>query len=59
MRSKTQGQAFPQCVFDHWQLMAEDPLNPATKAATIVADTRKRKGLSEGVPPLDKYYDKL
>lgn len=59
LRSKTQGQAFPQCVFDHWQLMAEDPLNPVTKAATIVAETRKRKGLSEGVPPLDKYYDKL
>ncbi|XP_002157788.1 translation elongation factor 2 [Hydra vulgaris] len=59
LRSKTQGQAFPQCVFDHWQLLAEDPLDPVTKAAAIVAETRKRKGLSEGVPPLDKYYDKL
>ncbi len=21
LRSATQGQAFPQCVFDHWELM--------------------------------------
>merc|ERR1719233_1121049 len=25
LRSQTQGQAFPQCVFDHWQKMEDDP----------------------------------
>jgi elongation factor 2 len=59
LRSKTQGQAFPQCVFDHWQVMPDDPLAEGTKSAVIVTDTRKRKGLSEGVPPLDKYLDKM
>lgn len=59
LRSKTQGQAFPQCVFDHWQLMGDDPLKPESKSGEIVLATRKRKGLSENVPPLDKYFDKL
>ena len=26
LRSNTGGQAFPQCVFDHWQIMPGDPL---------------------------------
>jgi len=59
LRSKTQGQAFPQCVFDHWQIMDNDPLEPETKSGVIVLATRKRKGLSENVPPLDKYLDKM
>lgn len=59
LRQGTGGQAFPQCVFDHWQLMPGDPLEAASKPAQIVADTRKRKGLKEGVPALDNYFDKL
>ena len=59
LRSNTGGQAFPQCVFDHWQIMPGDPFDPASKPATIVVDTRKRKGLKEGIPPLDNYLDKL
>jgi len=59
LRSKTQGKAFPQCVFDHWQKMNDDPLNPETKSGVIVLQTRKRKGLSEMIPPLDKYLDKM
>lgn len=59
LRSKTQGQAFPQCVFDHWKVMPDDPLEEGSKAAGIVLSTRKRKGLSEFIPPLDKYLDKL
>merc|ERR1712076_190760 len=27
LRSNTGGQAFPQCVFDHWQVMQGDPLD--------------------------------
>jgi len=59
LRSHTSGQAFPQCVFDHWQLLTGDPLAAGNKAAEVVASTRKRKGLSEGVPPLDRFIDKL
>jgi elongation factor 2 len=59
LRSNTGGQAFPQCVFDHWQVLPGDPFEPNTKPGVVVTDTRKRKGLKEGIPPLDNYLDKL
>jgi elongation factor 2 len=59
LRANTGGQAFPQCVFDHWQLLIGDPLDKANKAVEVVTAIRKRKGLPEGVPPLDKFFDKL
>lgn len=59
LRSQTSGQAFPQCVFDHWQVIPGDPLQPNSKPGQVVAATRKRKGLAEGVPPLDRFIDKL
>ncbi|XP_033634028.1 elongation factor 2-like [Asterias rubens] len=59
LRSNTGGQAFPQCVFDHWQILPGDVFDPKSKPGDVVASTRKRKGMSEGIPPLDKYLDKL
>ncbi|KAI9560440.1 hypothetical protein GHT06_014458 [Daphnia sinensis] len=59
LRSNTGGQAFPQCVFDHWQILPGNPFEPTSKPAQVVADTRKRKGLKEGIPALDSYLDKL
>ena len=119
MRSNTGGQAFPQCVFDHWQVMQGDPLDGVSKAyqicqvtifklvllfftflmmttalgyekqlminfiylhyliiklkkiqitlfkiqlqslISIFQDTKKRKGLKEGLPDLGNYLDKL
>uniref|UniRef100_A0A8C4QHX0 Eukaryotic translation elongation factor 2, like 2 n=1 Tax=Eptatretus burgeri TaxID=7764 RepID=A0A8C4QHX0_EPTBU len=59
LRSNTSGQAFPQCVFDHWQILGGDPLDGTTRPAQLVADIRKRKGLKEGIPALDNYLDKL
>jgi len=62
LRSQTQGKAFPQCVFDHWQMIPDDPMEESTKPTSsymIVTETRKRKGLNEGVPSLDKYLDKM
>ena len=61
LRSNTSGQAFPQCVFDHWQLLSGDPLEGGNSniAAAVVTATRKRKGLAEGVPPLDRFLDEL
>merc|ERR1712193_462272 len=47
LRAATSGQAFPQCVFDHWQTMESSPLEENTQAQKIVLATRKRKGLSE------------
>lgn len=59
LRSNTGGQAFPQCVFDHWQILPGNPHEPASKPGIVVTDTRKRKGLKEGIPALDNYLDKL
>eukprot|EP00092_Neocalanus_flemingeri_P013368 GFUD01014412.1.p1 GENE.GFUD01014412.1~~GFUD01014412.1.p1 ORF type:complete len:856 (+),score=186.29 GFUD01014412.1:185-2752(+) len=59
LRSNTGGQAFPQCVFDHWQIMPGDPLDDSTKVSAIVEDCKKRKGLKPGNPSLDNYMDKL
>ena len=59
LRSNTGGQAFPQCVFDHWQILQGNPLEAGTKPNQIILDTRKRKGLKIEVPVLDNYFDKL
>jgi len=59
LRSNTGGQAFPQCVFDHWQVMPGDPLDDGTKPNTVVEETKKRKGLKPGNPDLGNYLDKL
>jgi len=60
LRSSTKGKAFPQCVFDHWETLRDsDPLTQSTMASKIVKDTRLRKGLSENVPDVSKYLDKL
>jgi elongation factor 2 len=59
LRSNTAGQAFPQCVFDHWQVLPGNPFEATSRPAVVVAETRKRKGLKEGIPALDQYLDKL
>lgn len=59
LRSNTGGKAFPQCVFDHWQVVPGNPLEEGSMAGKLVLKTRERKGLSNSVPPLDRYYDKL
>jgi len=59
LRSNTGGQAFPQCIFDHWQILPGDPMQDGTKPYQIVEDCKKRKGLKPGIPSLDNYLDKL
>ncbi|KAH9723994.1 Tr-type G domain-containing protein [Citrus sinensis] len=59
LRAATSGQAFPQCVFDHWDMMSSDPLEPGSQASQLVLDIRKRKGLKEQMTPLSEYEDKL
>jgi len=59
LRSSTGGKAFPQCVFDHWERMNSCATDEGSKAHTAVRGIRKRKGLSEDIPPLNRYLDKL
>lgn len=59
LRSQTQGQAFPQCVFDHWQLLPGDPFVEGNKTHEVVTACRARKGLKDGIPPLENFNDKL
>ncbi|XP_052145328.1 elongation factor 2-like [Oryza glaberrima] len=59
LRAATSGQAFPLFVFDHWEMLSVDPLEPGTQTANLVLDIRKRKGLKEQITPLSEYEDKL
>jgi elongation factor 2 len=59
LRAATSGQAFPQCVFDHWEMLNSDPMESTSQSATIVSDIRKRKGLKEQMTPLSEFEDKL
>merc|ERR550519_142782 len=59
LRSNTGGQAFPQCVFDHWQVMPGDPMQENTKTYDIVQACKTRKGLKPGNPDLANYLDKM
>jgi elongation factor 2 len=60
LRSHTSGQAFPQSVFDHWQILpGGSPLDATSKTGIVVQEMRKRKGLKVEVPTVDQYYDKL
>ena len=56
LRAATGGQAFPQLVFDHWQILpGGSALDTKTLPGTIVTNMRKRKGLKEMVPGYDNY----
>jgi elongation factor 2 len=59
LRANTGGKAFPQCVFDHYQVVSGDPTDANSFSGKLVTGVRTRKGLSPEVPPFDRYYDKL
>ena len=59
LRGQTSGQAFPQCVFDHWALIPGDPTDATSKSYEIIQAVRTRKGLEGHIPTLDRYLDKL
>jgi len=58
LRAATGGQAFPQLIFDHWEIMEDDPLISG-KAHDLVVSIRKRKGIPPEIPPLERYLDRL
>jgi len=60
LRSHTSGQAFPQSVFDHWQILpGGSPIDGTSKVGQVVQEMRKRKGIKVEVPGVENYYDKL
>jgi elongation factor 2 len=59
LRSNTGGKAFPQCVFDHWELLDADPNKEGTLTNKLVEEIRSRKGLKPGVPVTSDFADKL
>jgi len=59
LRQNTSGQAFPQMIFSHWQMVNGDIYDEASQVNGIVLSIRKRKGLKEELPDFNDYYDKL
>ncbi|MCQ2973121.1 MAG: GTP-binding protein [archaeon] len=59
LRALTSGQAFPQCVFSHWDIMTQDPFDVKSQAYTLTMAIRKRKGLKQELPNLNDYIDKI
>jgi len=58
LRGNTQGKAFPQAVFDHWEVIKGLPLVDQ-KAQDLVLGIRKRKGLKDEMPKLEDYRDRM
>jgi len=60
LRQQTGGQAFPQCVFDHWDnLNAGDYSAAGSKLYDLILAIRKRKNMKIEIPALNDYLDKL
>merc|ERR1712137_1060660 len=57
LRAATSGQAFPQCVFDHWEAMQGDATQEG-KMQELVLAVRKRKNIKVAMPALGDYLDK-
>merc|ERR1712100_149659 len=59
LRQQTSGQAFPQCVFDHWENLPGNAMEVGSKIEELILKTRKRKNLKVEMPKLGDYLDKL
>merc|ERR1712238_146055 len=59
LRQATSGQAFPQCIFDHWENLQGDALEEGSKLQDLILKTRKRKNIKVEMPKLGDYLDKL
>merc|ERR1712087_234663 len=58
LRQQTSGQAFPQCVFDHWDNMPGNCMEEG-KMQELALAVRKRKNIKVEIPALGDYLDKL
>jgi len=59
LRANTSGQAFPQMIFSHWQVINGDVMEENSSANKICMDVRRRKGIKLEMPVFGDYYDKL
>jgi len=59
LRQETSGQAFPQCVFDHWESMQGNAMDAGGKMEELILAVRKRKNLKHEMPVVSDYMDKL
>merc|ERR1712054_97596 len=59
LRQQTSGQAFPQCVFDHWDDLPGNPMEAGSKMQEMILKIRERKHLKVAMPVLTEYLDKL
>eukprot|EP00948_MAST-09A_sp_MAST-9A-sp1_P002536 g2536.t1 len=59
LRSNTGGKAFPQCCFDHWNTLDQNPLEADSFTNKIILGIRERKGLKIETPVVSNYADKL
>jgi elongation factor 2 len=59
LRQNTSGQAFPQMIFSHWQVLNGNPLENGSQSNKIMMEIRKRKGLKEEIPDFNEYNDKI
>lgn len=58
LRQQTSGQAFPQCVFSHWDTMPGNAMQEG-KMQELVLAVRKRNNIKVAMPSLADYLDKL
>jgi elongation factor 2 len=59
LRQNTSGQAFPQMIFSHWQMVQGDLYDESSKGNTICMSVRERKGMKMEMPDFADYYDKI
>jgi len=59
LRQATSGQAFPQCVFSHWDILAGDPYSEGSKMNELCLKIRERKHKKVVIPAISDYLDKL
>jgi elongation factor 2 len=59
LRQATSGQAFPQCVFSHWDNLQGNCLETGSKMQDLILAIRKRKNMKVEMPSLGDYLDKL
>lgn len=59
LRQQTAGQAFPQMIFSHWQMVNGDAMEEGSQSYNILMSVRERKGLKLVLPNFNDYYDKL
>ena len=50
LRAATSGQAFPQCVFDHWDMLGSDPYDANSQAGSSSSTSASARGSARTSP---------